>query len=358
MFPAPRYIEWARRFYGQLPFDLASSGIPQVRHADIGGVAGLDEPNADERLRSAIARFNGVEHGEVVATLGATHALWLAYTSLIAPGDDVLVEEPAYEPLHGIAASVGARVVRFSRAATQQFRLDPDRISRALTGTTRVVAVTNLHNPSGRRTSDEDLRAAALVAEKHGATLLVDEVYAPFDSLVDPEGVWGRTARRLAPNIVTASSLTKGFGLGQQRVGWLLAPADVVRRAEGVLMATCGRLPLEHANVGSVAFAHIVDLASRARAAIGEKRAVVTEWAASRERVSWSAPDEGLFGFLTCADSEDLTQRIEAAAQNGQVVVAPGEFFGVPTGFRLSWSISHELLSEALARLDRFVLRR
>src|SRR6185312_13991668 len=102
----------------------------------------------------------------------------------------------------------GARVVPFERPAPT-FALDPERVARAMTPKTRAVVVTNLHNPTGVRIPDDVLVEVARIAERGGAALVVDEVYAAFDGLCDADGVFARSARKLAPNIVAVSSLTK-----------------------------------------------------------------------------------------------------------------------------------------------------
>src|ERR1700721_4613026 len=100
MFAPTRCLEWARRFYGQVRFALATSAIPGLQATDLGmpDPARADDPTAWPRLREAVAAYNEVPAGEAIAALGTTHALWLAYASLTSPGDDVLVETPAYEP--------------------------------------------------------------------------------------------------------------------------------------------------------------------------------------------------------------------------------------------------------------------
>jgi len=352
MFGPTRYLDWARKFYGQVRFDLATSGIPPVSSAELGlpDVHSLDDATGWQRLREAIARYNDVPATEAIAALGTTHALWLAYASLTSPGDEVLVEAPGYEPLTRIAEGVGARVVQFERPAGDRFALDPDRIARAMTPRTRVVAISNLHNPTGVRADDDSLRGAARVAESRGAVLLVDEVYAPFDRLVDEGGVFHRSARHLAPNVVAVSSLTKCYGLGSHRIGWLLGPADVVARAEDTITASCGMLPLVHAHTARHAFARTAMLADRARALLAGKRARVAEWVEA-EGLAWSAPTEGLFGLVTIPGAGDLTTAIERAAREREVLVAAGSFFGIPDGFRLAWSTSNEALEEGLGRL-------
>jgi aspartate/methionine/tyrosine aminotransferase len=352
VFAPTRYLEWARRFYGKVRFDLATSGMPVVPLAELGAPppGNTDDPAGWELLREAIARYNDVPAAEAVAALGTTHALWLAFASLTSPGDDVVIEAPGYEPLVRIAEGVGARVVTFERDADARFALDPARIARAMTPRTRVVAVTSLHNPSGARASEEVLREAARVARGREAHLLVDEVYAPFDELVDAAGVFRGSARRLAPNVVVVSSLTKCYGLGQHRVGWLLGPADVVARAEDAVTATCGMLPLSHAHLAVHAFSRIGWLAARARAVLDGKRGRVGAWVAS-QGWSWSAPAEGLFGFVRVAGAGDLTLAIEAAAREHEVLVAAGSFFGMSDGFRIAWSAPIDRLDEGLSRL-------
>ncbi len=352
MFRPTRYLRWARRFYGQVPFDLASSGMTTVTHDELGSPAtSLDDPSGWGRLRAAIARYNAVPPDEAIATLGTTHALWLAYATLLSPGDDVLIENPGYEPLDRIAEGIGARVVKFERSFADRWALDPARVARALTPRTRVVAVTNLHNPTGVRASDDALREIARLAESRGAFLLVDEVYAPFDDLVDSLGVFQGSARRLGANVVTVASLTKCYGLGPDRFGWMLAPPDVIERAEDTITASSGMLPLSHAHLGAHAFDRIVPLAERARSLLAGKRDTVATWIASRPDLTWSAPDSGLYGFATSSRSGDLTSTIEHGATSKGVLVAAGSFFGVPNGFRLAWSIPHDKLAEALERL-------
>jgi aspartate/methionine/tyrosine aminotransferase len=354
MLTAPRYLLWAHRFYGQVDLDLASSGMDRVRHAELGALPPLDDEAGPKRLRAAIARAHDVTPEEVAPALGASHALWLAYTAVIAPGDEVLIEAPSYEPVWNSAEGAGARVVRFERPLAERFALDPARVEAAMTARTRVVAVTNLHNPGGVRASDDALRALARIAAARGAYLLVDEVYAPFDALCDARGVWAGSARRLADNVITTGSLTKCYGAGWQRVGWLLGPPDVVARAEGAVTASTGMLPLEHANLGAHVLARLPELAARARAKLAGKRAVVEAWLATRPDLSWSGPDSGLFGFAAARGStEDLTARIEGGIVRERVVVAPGAFFGIPNGFRLSWSAPEDKLRAGLAGLAR-----
>jgi aspartate/methionine/tyrosine aminotransferase len=355
MFPSIAYLEWARRFHGTVRYDLATSGIPLIDlpTVDTSAKAGELVPAAAacELLRAAIASYNGVPLDEVIAALGTTHALWLAYCAITKPGDEILVEDPAYEPMVAIAEGMGVRARRFARLETARFSLDPERIARGMSEQTRAVVLTNLHNPSGTRATDDELRAVAGAVATHGAVLIVDEVYAPFDELVDERGVFGRSARRLAPNILAVGSLTKCYGLGAERVGWLLAPPEIVAHARAALIATAGALPVSQARQGLRAFGQITNLADRARAILAGKRTHVSRWVQERGW-GWSTPSDGLFGFASITDrGDDLTPLIERAARSRGVLVTPGAFFGAPSGFRLAWSAPEEDLKAGLAEL-------
>jgi len=352
MFAPTRYLEWARVFYGKVRCDLATSGIPSVPIAELGvpPPGELDDPAGWAHLRAAIARYNAVPESEAIAALGTTHALWLAYSSLTSPGDEVLVERPGYEPVSRIAEGLGLRVRSFERDPVAGFALDPDRVRQALTPATKVVAISNLHNPSGTRASDASLAEVAELTRRSGARLMVDEVYAPFDELTDASGVFRGSARRLGNDVVTVGSLTKCYGLGPQRIGWVLGPVEVVARAEDAITASCGMLPLPHAHAAAHAFAQIDRLAARSRALLSDKRSRVTQWVRARG-YGWSEPAAGLFGFVRIPGAGDLRPKLEAAARAGEVLVAPGSFFGVPDGFRLAWSRPVAVIDAGLERL-------
>ena len=113
MFAESHYIAWATRFYGKVPFDLASSGIPDASWAELGvPEPDLADTGAYAGFREALAVYNDVTAAEVVPALGTSHAVFLAYAAMLSPGDEVLVEHPGYEPLTRTAQGLGAVVVR------------------------------------------------------------------------------------------------------------------------------------------------------------------------------------------------------------------------------------------------------
>lgn len=358
MFAPSRYIAWLRSVYGQVPYDLATSGIPNASWEETSGGATLppiDDTSGYAKLASAIARYNDVPVSEVIPALGTAQALYLAYASVLSPGDEVLLEAPVYEPLVRIGEGVGAVIRTYERRADEGFRVDPERVAAQVTPRTRLIVVTNLHNPTGVRVPDETLRELAKIAEARSAYLLVDEVYAPFDNLPE-DGIFRHSARKLGPNVMAVSSLTKCYGLGTYRVGWMLAPEHLIAAAEATTIATVGHLPLSHAHFGAAALAKVGDLARRAKALLAGKRTLAEQWVGQFPRAHWSAPTDGLFGLVTVDGIHDLLPRIETNIRERGVIVSPGAFFGVSNGFRLSWAtLPAEEFTKGLERLEPLV---
>ena len=357
MFPETRYLRWASRLYGQTRLDLASSGMQAARWSDLGSPAvDVDDAGALTRLRRSVAAYNDLPEAEVFPALGTSHAIFLAYAALLSPGDEILVETPGYEPLTRAAEGLGAVVRTFERAESKGFAVDPGQVAAAMGPRTRAVVVTNLHNPSGVRVPDATLRELATVAAARGSYLVVDEVYAPFDALPE-DGIFRGSARKLAPNVIALGSLTKAYGLGLYRLGWVAGPFEVIARAENASIATMGHAGANHAAYGIAAFRAVGLLARRAMRTLEDKRLLAEHWAASHPAVRWSAPKAGLYGLVTVPGAGDLTDRIESHARATGVLVAAGSFFGAPESFRLSWATTTtERFAEGLAALTPLVV--
>lgn len=353
MFGPTRYIRWATQFYGQVPYDLASSGVPYAAWKELGVPApDVDDAGAYEALPAAIAKHTCRPREEVVPALGTSHAIFLAYAAIASSGDSILVEAPGYEPLTRAAEGLGLEVRTFPRAAEAGFAVEPERVAALMTPRTRAIVVTTLHNPTGVGVSDDAIRELAKIAEAQGAYVIVDEVYAPFEDLRE-DGLFDRSARRLAPNVIALSSLTKCWGLGHHRVGWLLGPEPVVEAARAASIATFGHLPLSHAAYAVAALGALGTLSKRARALVAGKREIAERWAAALPNARWSAPKSGLFGMLTLPGRGDLRERIEELAKTSGVLVGAGTFFGAPESFRLSWATCDaKRFAEGLTRLE------
>ena len=229
--PFSEYMEWAKT-RSAARFNLASSGVVAFPLAELGArIEDLEicGPSAYgyAPLQERLARKAGVDPDRVVHATGTSMANLLVLAAAAEAGDVVLIEEPTYSLLVDAARWLRLDVRRFPRRAEEGFRLDPREVERALTPRTRLVVLTNLHNPSSAFVPPEDLRAVGEAARSVGARVLVDEVY------LETLAVRGRpsgSAAHLGPEFVVTSSLTKAYGLSGLRCGWAVADPDLARR--------------------------------------------------------------------------------------------------------------------------------
>lgn len=348
MLPPLEYPPWAHRNYPGLRFDLASSGLATVPADELGAPSlAFHDYGAPAEFRARVGERFGVAPGEVVSALGASGALFLIYLALFSRGDEILVEQPTYEPLVRTAEGLGLLVRRFTRAREAGYALDPEAICAQITPATRAVMLSDLHNPSGVALDHAALAPIAEKLARQGGWLVIDEVYA---ELVAPR----RTARHLAPNIITFGSLTKSYGLSWIRAGYILLPPEAAAQANGAVLHLAGNLPPAVAALGAHALGRIEALEERRRALQEGKRAVVDRWLDRHRAVlSWEPPHPGsLFGFIHDARGRDLRPLLERGATAHGVLAAPGSFFDTPAAFRMGMTLPREKLEPALAALE------
>jgi len=348
MFPHIEYLEWLQGRPDVAMYDLGSSDLrgvteTQERPATVPpALEGRSDPPVGATLELQIAGEYGVDPECVLVTAGASHANFLA-TATALDADPTseraeerqraLVEKPGYEPHRRTPAAFDAAVDRFLRE--DDYRLVPERVEKALMPDTSLVTLTNRHNPSGRLADRETLADVAAHASAYDARLLVDEVYAPFvtDGQVRSDGaLGGPTAAGLDDTVVTGS-LTKFLGLGDLRIGWLVADADFVERAREVAHHVPGVADVSRA-YGMRAFHHVDDLLAEQRALLAENSALLSEFVAARDDVEGFVADGSTFAFLelTGVDTDELVER---AWEDG-LLLAPGRFFEDDARVRLS----------------------
>jgi aspartate/methionine/tyrosine aminotransferase len=346
---ATPYIEWAK-LQSAARINLATSGLPPLAVDDIGGWPSPDQlsgPNGYgyAPLLDRIAAHHGVAPGQVVTATGCSMANFLALAALLAPGDEVLIERPTYEPLLHAAAHLGARIVRFERPASHGFRIDADAVIAAMTPQTRAIVLANLHNPSSLQTPNAVLARIGEGAARVGAKVVVDEVY--LDTIFDePPG----SCVHLGPAFVATGSLTKAYGLSALRCGWIVGDADLVRRVWRMQDLYGNVQPFAMDVLAAAAFDRLPALSARSRALLDANRAVFAAWSAARDDVAFTLPPSGTTVCLKPlrVEAERLS---EVLRREHEVSVVPGRFFEQPDYVRLSLCADTATLREGLRRL-------
>jgi aspartate/methionine/tyrosine aminotransferase len=344
------YIEWVKT-QPRAKYNLATSGVANYPLADlpvrledleISGPSWYGYAPLQERL----ARHAGVPEECVVSSIGTSMANFLAYSGVIESGDDVLVEHPAYGPMLEAAEFLGANVKRFHRRHENGFAADPAEIERAFTPRTRLVVLTNLHNPSGAFIPTETLRAIGGIAARRGARVMVDEVY--LEMFFDPSI---RSAFHLGETFFITSSLTKVYGLSGLRCGWILAAPELARRMWRV-NDLFGNIPAHTAELLSViALDHLPKIAARSKALLTTNRRLLDQFLDSRKDIEALRPPAGtvVFPRLLRGNADDLFKLLR---EKHDTAVVPGRFFEMLEHFRIGIGGETETLRIGLERLS------
>ncbi|HEY6352432.1 MAG TPA: pyridoxal phosphate-dependent aminotransferase [Candidatus Angelobacter sp.] len=346
------YMEWAK-LHSTAKFNLATSGMTSLPLAELDVKIEQLEINGPgiygyEPLLQALAERYRVPQSCVVSAIGTSLANYLAVAAATEPGDEILIEQPAYDPLLGIARYLGLQIRRFQRPAEQNFAIDLNDLKRNLTLRTRLIVITNMHNPSGMLCPDRTLKEVAALARGAGAFVLVDEVYRELLFEDRP-----RTAFDIdREHFMVTSSLTKAYGLSGLRCGWVLAPPHLAERMwrindlHGATFIHPGEL------LSVAAMARLSRISARMKSLLDENRKLLRQFLDSHPQLHCPWPEYGTIVFPrllsgnTAAFCEVLHQQFETS-------VVPGRFFECPERFRIGVGTTTEEVRAALEQLGK-----
>jgi aspartate/methionine/tyrosine aminotransferase len=350
--------------YGTITNNLSESSVADRRLAELGLELELDDlllcygdHLGDPALREAIASGgDALRADDVLVTPGAAAALFCTATSLLDPGDHVVVVRTNYATNLETPRAIGADVDVVDLAFVDDWRLDVEQLAaRVRPGVTRLISVTCPHNPTGTMLDAESLHALVDLAERSGAVLLVDETYR---DLTHAEESRLPMAASLSTRAVSVSSMSKAYGLPGLRVGWAACRdpglADTLLAAKEQMLI-CGPT-LDEAIAGRV-------LAARARIlppildGVRAHLAIVRDWLTAQEIFEWVEPTGGVVGLVRVRPEIEIdTARFYRTllADHG-TYVGPGHWFELDDRhFRLGfgWPTAAELTA-GLAGLSK-----
>ncbi len=327
--------------------------------------AGLPE------LRDAIVaksmRDSGLEisANQVLVTNGGKHAVATAFMSVLNPGDEVLIPAPFWTTYPEAVYLTGATAVPVMTSEANGFHVTVEDLERARTAKTKLLVFVSPSNPSGAVVAPEEVAAIGRWAAEHDIWVLCDEIYehlvygdARFVSMpvVAPE---------LADRWIVVNGVAKSYAMTGWRVGWMIAAPDVMNAAINFQSQTTS-------NISNISQRAAIAALTGDLMAVGEMRTVF-----DRRRQTMSAMLNAIDG-ISCAEPEgafycypnvtgllgrSLGGRVanssaelaEVLLETIKIAVVPGEAFGTPGFFRLSYALGDDDLKEGLERLGAFV---
>jgi capreomycidine synthase len=355
--------QWMRDYYFETDFDLGSSGVRSFSLAQIRELTGLGPGDLDDvvfddswtlggpGVRAAVAdRFAGGDTSRVMITHGSSEAIYLTMTALLRPHDEVIVVDPAYQQLHGIAEATGCRVRRWPLDPAHGFEPDLDALSAMVGPATRMVVANFPHNPTGASISAGQQRRLVDIVARSGAYLVWDAAFAEITHggppLPDPGGWYDRA--------ISYGTLSKCYGLPGLRVGWCIAAPEVLEKC--VLVRDYVSLHLSP--LVELVAARVITAGDRIveihRELATANLAVLDDWMKEHSgHVEWARPRGGVCTFVKFTQIRDVEAFCHRLARQDRILLVPGSCFGYPQYARLGFGSAAREFETGLATLGR-----
>jgi aspartate/methionine/tyrosine aminotransferase len=311
------------------------------------------EVNGTGLLRERIAAlYPGASANNVLVTVGAAQANWMVCTTLLEPGDEVIVVSPGYRQVWGLAKNLGCRVKEAQLRPENNWRLDLDELASLAEAKTKtkLISIVNPNNPTGSILSGEEMRRIVQICERTGAWLHADEVYRGTElNANETPSFWGMYDKTIGVN-----SFSKAYGLAGLRIGWALASPQIIeelwRRHEYAVIAAAGP---------SMKLAEIALQPEKRKMLLDRQRqlsraghVLLEDWVREQEgRFSVSpavATSIAFVGYHFDMPSAELADHIRTKTS---VLVAPGAYLGTEHHLRITVGYEPAKVIAALERI-------
>ncbi len=335
----------ATRAQPEAALGWSSAASPKLRDflAELDGDLSLDWSGQSFQGMNALRKNVIAAHApggicnmdHVLITAGTAEANFLAISQLVQADDELIVDAPGWQQALVLGQAIGCAVKLWQRNENDAWALDLNVLESLITPRTRMIFLCNPNNPTGRVTNVTELQDIVRMADRVGAYVLCDEVYAGLEWSVP-------RAPRIAdlyPRGISTGSVSKGLGLQGLRTGWMICRDPHVIR-EGIILR---ENTSEIMNVLGEAVAEIALRPARFAAAMANARedgarnlALLDRFIAGRPELAWHAPQAGLIGFCRLnleLDGDALAARLLAAPH--RTFAMPGSAYGFPQHVRL-----------------------
>lgn len=328
--------EAARKEYVSLPLDYIPS-------------------RGTERLRAAVADwFQNISSKQVLVTTGASEAIWLLMNNLLSAGDEIIVEQPAYQSLSEIARFAGAKVTPWVLRTENQYRPNLEELEKIITPHTRALVINHPHSPTGSVITQGELERLIAICEKFKIRLISDEVYRGI--LYQP-GDLAAPAADLSPYAVSIGDLTKPFGLGGLRVGWLATRNHQLLEKCSLwrdYTTMCCSAPGEF--LAALALEHRKEIMAKKIALAQENLSLLTSFIEKNSDVlEWVMPQGGFSAFPRYKFNLDSRTFCRGLIEQEDVLLLPGSVFGVENHFRIGFGRDTASFKAGLEALGRYL---
>jgi hypothetical protein len=318
---------------------------------------GYTQTNGTPGLREKIARlYPNLDPEQIMVTAGSSEANFLLIWSLLEPGDEVVFELPNYMQMWGLSRSFGATVKPLWLKPELNWQPDLDEFKNLVNRNTRLIILTNPHNPTGSILSQKIREEIIRQAEKVGAWLLVDEVYRGAErNGLETFSFWGSYDR-----LLVVAGLSKAYGLPGLRLGWLVGPPELVKKVWSYHDYTTISISAltDHLATKILEPERRQKILQRTRNILNDNLPVLENWLQSFNGLfDYVPPQAGAILFTRYHLQVNSTELVQRLLKEKSVLLVPGDHFELDQHLRLGYGSDQEYLKSALARVAEFLLK-
>ena len=337
--------------------DAACAAIQQgkTRYSQNAGLIDLRKTISTYYERKEGFKFN--PETEVMVTVGAMEGLYLALISMLNPGDEVIIPAPYYVNDTQMVRMCHAVPVIIDNPERNDLSFDVADIEKAITQKTRAIMINTPSNPSGRIIPQDTIAGIAELAKKYDLVVISDEVYkcliydnVPFRSIAAIEGMRERT--------ILINSLSKEFCMTGYRIGYVLAPEEIIAAMTKLQENVCACAPLPSQYAAIKALGGEEDYSKNMVDIFTERRNVLYEGLSKIENFNVKAPEATFYMMVdiskTGMDSIDFCYAMLRAVH---VAAVPGVTYGQCCNHyvRIAFTLDIEKIKEGVNRITEFV---
>jgi len=296
----------------------------------------------------------GTHTDNVLLTSGGSGGIFLICKGLIHPGDHVIVESPEYRPLRDVPEALGASVSLFYRKAENNYGIDAEQLGSMVTPETKLIFLTNLHNPSSTWLEDKHLiEILNSVKKRNNKThIVIDEVYHDF--MVKHQ----KSAALLDKTFISINSFSKVYGLEILRCGWILASPGIIDSLRKVYMIVENNGSVITESMASIVMDHLDEYDNHWKAVLKKHRTVLRNHLKpllDQDFISGNIPEFGCIYFPRIIGFKSTDLFAEELAKQYRVFIAPGSFFNAPEHVRIGFGGDYKELCSGLEKFAAFI---
>jgi len=332
------------------------------KYTPTAGLAELREAIVAKSMRDSGLKINA---NQVLVTNGGKHAVATAFMSVLDPGDEVLIPAPYWTTYPEAVYLAGGKAVPVMTSEANGFRVTVDELERARTKKSKLLVFVSPSNPSGAVVRPDDVAAIGRWAAEHDIWVLCDEIYEHL--------VYGDlrhvslpvVAPELGDRWIVVNGVAKTYAMTGWRVGWMISAPDVMNAAVNYQSQTTSNISNISQRAAVAALTGDLLAVQEMREAFDRRRKIMSTMLNAIDGVSCVVPDGAFYCFpdvrgligrsLGGVVSKSSTELAEVLLEKIKIAVVPGEAFGTPGFFRLSYALGDDDLVDGLERLTAFV---